>query len=309
MALVLVGVLVLAMWFMAAGTARGSDYWAQALVGWLAGVLRHVPLVGGLAAGQVVKCGRWISNKLGSAAIAIESHIAGFFAGVLTVVKFVAFWTFGWPVEMVMVTKWLLHDEIPKLIKALRAVPGVLVRTVTHTIGLTKHEWAALKALAASAARAAVRVPIGALSHADFGAIKWLRANYRALVAAAAAVGGLALPWAEVPRLRHALDGLWKRIRAQEKRLAGITAAGVIAAALAKLGAGWLRCQKVRKYGPRVCHLDDDWLSSLFLDGALIFGAVSVVTFARELRAVEDEALNVLHTLVREFPKPPAESA
>lgn len=263
MALVLVPILIIVMWFALAGTVRGSDYWAQAFVGWLANVLRHVPLVGSLAAGQVTKLSRWLANKLGAAALLMESHIAGFFAGVLTVVKFVAFWTFAWPVEMLLTTKWLLHDEIPRLIHALKTAPGVLTRIVTRTIGLTRREWAAVKTLAASVARSAVHIPLGALSLPDLNAIRWLRHNYKALVAAAAVAGGLAMPWPTLRRLMHRTDALSKRLHRVEALL-GVTAfAAIMARVLGLASPRCLRGGNVGRIARGICGMPLRWFNDV----------------------------------------------
>lgn len=63
----------------------------------------------------------------------------------------------------------------------------------------------------------------------------------------------------------------------------------------------WLFCRKVKNVGNRLCGLDSDLLNSLLLDTVLIAGTVSVVEFARELQAVEGEAVNLLAGFIDEM--------
>jgi hypothetical protein len=63
----------------------------------------------------------------------------------------------------------------------------------------------------------------------------------------------------------------------------------------------WLFCRKVKNVGNRLCGLDSDLLSSLLLDTVLIAGTVSVVQFARELQAIEGEAVDLLAGFIDEM--------
>jgi hypothetical protein len=63
----------------------------------------------------------------------------------------------------------------------------------------------------------------------------------------------------------------------------------------------WLFCRKVKNVGGRICGLDPGLLESLLLDTVLITGTVSVVAFARELQAIEGEAVSLLGAFIDEL--------
>jgi hypothetical protein len=64
----------------------------------------------------------------------------------------------------------------------------------------------------------------------------------------------------------------------------------------------WLRCKNVTKAGKAVCSSDASWLTSLLGDALVIASVISVVEFAKELQAIEGEAVKILGVGIREFP-------
>jgi hypothetical protein len=128
------------------------------------------------------------------------------------------------------------------------------------------------------------------------------------------------------PALRHAthavdvtipraLGGIRTRVRGLERELAHPSTRWLRRTATAMWGAAllgllvrtlarrfpWLFCRKVKNVGNRLCGLDSDLLSSLLLDTVLIAGTVSVVEFARELQAIEGEAVELLAGFIDEM--------
>jgi hypothetical protein len=127
-----------------------------------------------------------------------------------------------------------------------------------------------------------------------------------------ATAGALALPGyvihlpGRVGRLERDWSGLKARLRRLEHAAGATGAVALFVAALSRLGLHWLRCRNVSKVGRAVCGTDTGLLTSLLGDALLIASAVSVVEFARELLAIEDEALVIAHRIIREFPDPHA---
>lgn len=113
-------------------------------------------------------------------------------------------------------------------------------------------------------------------------------------------------PW--VIRLPHRLRDLEARESRLAKRLGrveGLFAAGVLAAALANVLGVTTKCLRsgnVGKVARRICGMDANLLQSLLLDSLAIASVVSVVEFAEDLRAIEDEAVAVLGAMIREWP-------
>jgi hypothetical protein len=65
-----------------------------------------------------------------------------------------------------------------------------------------------------------------------------------------------------------------------------------------------VRKGNIGKVARRLCGLDGALVDLLLLETTLIVGAVSVVEFAEALLVIEDEALKIAHTLIKEFPDP-----
>jgi hypothetical protein len=87
------------------------------------------------------------------------------------------------------------------------------------------------------------------------------------------------------------------------RRIAGAmwvtTLAGLMIRTLARRFP-WLFCRKVKNVGNRVCGLDAGLLGSLLTDTLIIGGTISVVEFARELQAIEGEAVGLIRGFIRE---------
>lgn len=119
----------------------------------------------------------------------------------------------------------------------------------------------------------------------------------------------VAIPGAHsIPGLRKEVTGLTRRmarINTRLRRVEGLFAAGVLAAAIANvLGVATkcLRSGNIGRTARRICGMDTSLLNLLLQDGLAILGAVSVVEFAKDLQAIENEAIAVLGGLIKEWP-------
>lgn len=111
-----------------------------------------------------------------------------------------------------------------------------------------------------------------------------------------------------IPGIRRDIVGLTKRNLRLSRRLSrveGLFAAGVMAAVLANVLGVATRCIRrgnVAKAARSICGLDSNLFESLLGDLIAITSVLSVVEFATELRAIEDEAIGIMGKLVREWP-------
>lgn len=117
------------------------------------------------------------------------------------------------------------------------------------------------------------------------------------LAAVATVAGTLPRLWHGIDQAEGAAEKALREARRLAARLTEAAAAGLVIAALARIGATWLRCSKVRQAGERVCGMDTDLLDALIADTALILGTVSIVEFAEGMQGV----LGEIATPVRRF--------
>lgn len=123
----------------------------------------------------------------------------------------------------------------------------------------------------------------------------------RVKAAAIAVPGTIALPFPRIGALERRARAQAKRLAKAERKLGALTFAALVAAALAKLGAGWIRCTNVRKAGKRVCGMDPDLLDSMLGATLLLASAISLEQLARELQEPAELVTDAMHKLVREF--------
>lgn len=85
-----------------------------------------------------------------------------------------------------------------------------------------------------------------------------------------------------------------------KRHLTAILAGGVLTAALARLGYGFLRCSRFKRAGRQICGIDPDLFDSLLGATLLLTSAISLRDFARELEEPTQIVRDTLHTLIRE---------
>lgn len=164
----------------------------------------------------------------------------------------------------------LLEQQVKYLFKQLSHVPHALARVVYRDVphALTKAEEAAIAAL--------VAVP-----------------------AAIAGAGRIALPG--LRRIEREQSQVAKWIREHAGLLTVTGAVGLVIAALAKLGLGWTRCDKVGRLGKAVCGMDESLLESLLAGALVVASSVSIVELARECRGFTGDVDEALKFFVREL--------
>lgn len=96
----------------------------------------------------------------------------------------------------------------------------------------------------------------------------------------------ISVPLPRIGALERDVTGLEKWVRANRAKLTAAGLAGLVVAALGRLGLGWVRCSRVSRAGKQVCGMDAGLLDSLLADTLIIAGTVSLVEFARGMQTI-----------------------
>jgi hypothetical protein len=290
------------------GMAASQRQVSGGFVNWAAQAFKRLPLLGGFSIDQIVKMDRYITHQLGRLFASVEGQGIRWFVHLAEYVNVVGYWSLYWPIAMYHeVTKLLRHD-IPRAVDA-RTKP--LARRVDAAEASAKatagyaHSFPK-KIHAVDRTKEVTRIQTVAMPHA--GEWRWVHNHFdalrKAVATAAAGAIGVALPHGHsfpIP-WRGAINGVRRRLKALEYFTAATGAAVLVARALCGVSAQCVKKGNIGRAARRWCGLDSSLVDTLLLDGLAIFGALSVVEFANELRAVEDEALKIVGDLVAEWP-------
>lgn len=294
MVLVALPLLVLIAVFVSLGIAATQRSASAGVVGFLTSVLRRVPGWQYSVVGLEVKLTRWVTHHVYKAFGDAEKLAAGWLGG-LTAWAAMIGGSALWPtIAIGRFLFWMLDHEIPRLI---RAVPGQatrVVHSVTNRVVRVERTVVRLPKLSRAQARALIAAAVAAYIGPYLSPLRWLRAHFHALTAVVPHT--VPLQWGRT------VTGIRKRLRRLEALTAGGLAVAAIVGAITRLGLNWIRCHKVGRVGRQLCGMDDRFLDTLLLDTLAVLSVFSVVEFATELRAVEDEALKIMGGLVREWP-------
>lgn len=253
---------------------------ASSTVGW-------IPFIGRLVSAPLHSIQQHITNRLGKWESGIDAQMGGYFHALTTAINQL---TTG-EAEAAWVTL-LTAKAVGALRHAVHALPstGTVIRKtvyVTKVVQSLPAKVANVGKIAAHAAPAtlvhAVRAVAGTLDHVIEWDLPRLRARTKALE----------------DRLGRIVD----MIRARAKPLVGAALTAAIVAALARIGASWIRCNPFKQNAKALCGSHPGWWEDLLAGAVLIAGTVSVVEFVRETQAVETAAMESLASFVREFPK------
>jgi len=241
-----------------------------------------------------VKVARYVAHHFGLNWGSLQTWGVAFFGALYQWANLALGLALDWPLYLVRLQFWLLDVAIPDAIKAaLRGVHGV-VHVVTKTLPVIERTIVKLPKLTKAQAKALVAAAVATYIHPFLADLQWLRRHFAALSHA------IAIPFPHP--VAPTFPNIWKRLKALEKKLATPIGIGIVAVALSRLGAGWIRCNNVKRIGRQLCGINSNLLDELLLDSIAIFSLLSVVEFATELRSIEDEAVSIMGRLVREWP-------
>lgn len=291
---VVVPVIILLYFIFVLGTATISRQMSAGITAWLkdAGLVAKVFF--GPTVSLTLKLTRWITHQVGEVFGDAERLAVAWFSGLYQWAALAIGQALLWPYYVFKLQWWLVTHAIPDAIRAaMRGVHGSVVY-ITKVLPKVERTIVRFPKLTKAQIKAAVTAALSGLVLPFIPELRWLRAHFHALTHAIPH----AIPLPRFPSIRDVL----RRLRKLEKGATRAAFAAAVAVALARLGLGWIRCGNVRKAGKSVCGIDGGLLDELLLGTLGIFGAISVVEFATELRAVEGEAVSLMGNLVREWP-------
>jgi len=299
---VAVPLVLLAGFIVAYGLSISARRTSHAVGAWLIRGVGLIPLIGPTVSDAAIALTRYVTHELGEYAKPAGQAVVRWLSGLGGYIATVGYWSLLWPKELFTFAYWLLHSHLPRVlhgatapvIKIVHGTVKIVRRVETRVVHVTKTVYVTAKAAAATTVPWTLRQYLREL--------EWIRRHWKALTAAVAAGGAIALPFPRIGVKPREWTGVLKRLKRLEKVAAGLGTAGLVLAALRRLRLGWLRCSNVGKVGRRLCGLDGSLLDSLLLDTVAILSVLSVVEFAEALLAVEDEAVKVLAFGIREFP-------
>ena len=284
---IIAGLVVIGLASMAQSQSSGYVAWLEKTLGGAAALV-----LPGVQA--TIELTRWIAHKLGQHFAGIERLTVGWVGGLYSYVERVGAMTLLWPLELFKVTYWLIWHEIPRMVKALpNAVSRVVHQTVTRVVRVER-TIVKLPKLTKAQAKALIGAAVATYIAPYLAMLRWLRSHFHALTAV--------LPHTVPVPFGKTIAAIRARLRRLEKGAAVGAGVAAVVIALGRLKLGFIRCGNFRKFGKRACGMDTNLLDSLLLDTLAIFSIVSVVEFATELRAIEDEALSIAGRLVKEWP-------
>lgn len=269
------------------GVAKGAIHFA---VGW-------VPWLGKKVVGGVERLEQKLNNALSAAIVGLESHVTSTWHNLAHAAAHLGYtiahlaratahlaWYVASKYSLEAIAfragKALYNTHLEhKLLKLLRHDTQVIVRELAHPN-------AGPIAQGVKAGTRGIDAGLERLEH-------WTRARVKALehgiaVTLPADIAGLRARDLSLGRL---YDRLRKLVHRHERLLGAGAIAAAVAFALARLGAGWVRCGNWRRVGRSVCGMDTTLLDVLLLESVAIFGALSIVTLAEACLAVEDEII------------------
>lgn len=277
------------------GLASMQQSASSGFVGWLEQTLGRAAAFVVPTAQAIIDLTRWVTNKLGTHFAGIESLTVGWFGALAQYVERVGAMALRWPIELAKLEFWLLDKEIPKLIKGLPTAAAKVVRSVATRVIRIERTVVKLPKLTKAQAKALIGAAVATYIAPYLSMLRWLRSHYHALTAV--------LPHVAPIPVGRTIAGIRARLRRLEKAGVGTIAVAALVAALARMKLGFLRCGNFRKAGNRVCGMNMNLLDSLLLDTVALLSVVSVVEFAKELQAIEGEAVSIFGRLIREFPE------
>ena len=250
------------------------------LVGW-------IPFVGRIVSAPLHSIQRHITDRLGKWEVGIDASMGGFFHALTIAVNQLATGEAeaAWATMLTAKAVGALHSAV----RALPSTGSVVTKTTTviKRVNVITTKVVHVGTIAAHAAPGALVRTVGAIAGEVEHVIEWdipkLRARTKALEG-------------RLGRLAHT-------IRANAKPLVGAAFTAALVAALARLGASWIKCNPFKQNAKALCGSHPGWWEDLLAGAVLIAGTVSVVEFVRETQAVETAAMESLASFVREFPK------
>jgi hypothetical protein len=173
---------------------------------------------------------------------------------------------------------FLTRAQVHLLLKGLHAIGKV----VTEQTTVIEHKIVRVEKIVGTKANSVVAHRVGALAGELEHVIEW-----------------------DIPRLRardHAiaerLDRAWHWIRSHPLALPTTLAAGAVAVALGRLGAGWIRCRNWNRIGRHVCRLPLGLIEDILAASVVGFAVADLCDFAALAETIAEQFVPELMALV-----------
>lgn len=267
---------------------------SEGITGWLIGTLGRAATLGLLLIPGAVQLTRYVSNHVGKAVSNATILTVHWFAGLVRWAEAFGAMALSWPTELFRAVNWIVYHEVPRIVRALAHGVTVVAGYSVKRLGALERAIVNMERFLTKYAR---KVAVAAVTVALFPwlpFLHWLRTH----VATLAHAIPKAIPWHYPRDWTHTL----KRLRKLERSLTKPAILAAVAVAIGAAAVKLFRCPQFLRAGSRACSLDKSLFESLLADTLAIASLMSVVEFAHELRAVEDEALKIMGSLVREWP-------
>lgn len=286
MPLVIVPLAILLTAFVAYGTAFLARSQGSAWANWVKDALGATFLVGDFLTQAAVSLTKWIAHEVGAHFGQVEGQTVQWLAALGNAIDYSAQSIAGIAYDLHRFSRWLVLQEIPKLIHALPNSVTHLVHSITTRVVTVERTVVKIPKLTKAQIRAAIAVAIPGIIAPELPYLEWLKNHLKQLerAAAGAAAGTIAgvLDWERGVggRLNRDITGLRKRIGKLEKLSAGTIAAGAVALALARLGLSWIRCENNKKVGKAICGLPSNLLNDvlgLLTDAVILTNICTII--------------------------------
>jgi hypothetical protein len=265
------------------GVVFAVDALCRAFFGTLTGGVGWLPFVGRIITSPIHAIEQKVSSYLGGLEEHIDQSMGGYVHALADAVGRLASGEAeaGWAL-------WLIGKAVHALRVTVHALPsrGSITHATTTVVKQTKvivQRVERVTKIATHAAPGAITGTVRAIAGTLDDVVTW-----------------------DIPRLRARTKALERRvgelahrIRTGARPLVGLAAVALVAAALARLGAGWIRCSKVGRAGRNVCGMDEGLLQALLAETLLIAGTLSLVQFAEEMVGVTEAAVRPIQTFWR----------
>lgn len=269
------------------GIIFAADAFCRALFGTAEGVVGWIPWLGKVIQSPIHRIEQKVSNYLGGLESHIDASMGGYIHALATGVGQLASGEAeaGW-------ATWLIAKVVHATRVAVNALPSVgsVTKVQTTVVKQTKvivKRVTHVEKIAAHAAPGALTRTLRAIAGTLDDVVTW----------------DIPRLWKRTKALERQYDRLSHRIRGARTVIGASVFAGLLVAALAKLGLSWMRCSNVKKVGKRICGMNPATLEALLADTLAIVGTVSLLEFIRDAQAVEGVALDALGAFIREMPR------
>lgn len=177
---------------------------------------------------------------------------------------------------LVHLPRAITQTIIPAWVYPLRTTVNFLQKLLARV----EHEVATLP-------RTITRVVTPPIAKAKADVIKVTHVTIKAATFAIPGIYAPAIP--RVPAIERTLHGIDEKLRDALKKVSPLALAGAVVIALGRLGLGQLRCRNVTKYAKDFCGIAPKVLEDLLLGLTAIFGTLSLVSLAEQMRGLVSE--------------------